>query len=406
MTTLYVHEQAPSWSPGATYQGGWEDTAVAITRACGPTKPDSRRPYTIVSLGRAETSLSNVWDVCLVRLVSAPLAANVTIDGTLEFLSIFSESALAADMLLRVHAWVTTGDSTTVRGTLLNGYLGPEPTASPLGVTTGARAVTSVAAQTGDRIVIEAGYRATNAVATSYTGTFQIGGDEDKADVTSGGAVGVNTPIAIISNTLAFQSTVRVTQFSVETAIQQVVAPSTRLSQMLAEVAVVPIPSTRLSQMVVEVLVIPPPSGAMINACDSKLWLTDENGVYQDISGSSNYVETNANTELGMARTFGSRFPIRAQGIREATVIVRALYTTAADEAVDLLKQWFFTYAGYRGLRIKLPDDVAGHPHDQYDFTVRLARLAGELSAEEAGPVMIEAEMRSSSEFTLTSTVA
>lgn len=260
--TTYPHLQAPGYSPGATWQGGWEDVAGAITRAMGPTLPDNRFPYDDANTARAETSTSNVYDVALHRFVLPPLAADITIDGTLLYTFVFYESNVAADLLPRLHVWVTQGDSTSVRGTLINGWLGSEPSTINATYSTGALAVTSVAALTGDRVVIEFGYRATNSVATSYTGTTQIGAHEFWVDAVGGGGSGAqkNKPWATFSNNLTFKSDVRVTQFSVETAIQQTTEPVVRMSQMITEALLVPTPVARLSQMVVEVMVLPPPS--------------------------------------------------------------------------------------------------------------------------------------------------
>ncbi|MFE5853208.1 hypothetical protein ACFQ61_08300 [Streptomyces sp. NPDC056500] len=95
-------------------------------------------------------------------------------------------------MVTRAHIYVTVGDSDTVRGTLLANHTSAVvfPTTAAGGGTTGA-AITSVGIQAGDRIVVELGYQATNAVTPSYTGRLYYGGS-GPTDLASG-ATGVTT---------------------------------------------------------------------------------------------------------------------------------------------------------------------------------------------------------------------
>lgn len=260
-TRLYGHEQAPSYSPGATYNGHWEDVGAALTKAIGPVKADSRFIYDSATITRAETSTDPEWEVCLWRGISAPLENNITIDGTVEFCGGFYESNAAADLRLALHVWVTQGDSSTARGQLLNMFIGNEPgVVDNTARSSGAQAVSSVDALAGDRIIVEFGYRATNSVATSYSGSLAVYSNENQGDVVDNAAYNsLNSPWVEFSNNLTFVSDVRITQFSIEVALQQTVDPPARLSQMLVEALVAPIPPTRLSHMIVEVMVLPPP---------------------------------------------------------------------------------------------------------------------------------------------------
>lgn len=287
-TRVYGHGEAPSYSPGATYNGHWEDVVATITRAMGTAKVDSRIIYGPVVITRAETSTSPVWEVCLWRGISAPLESNITIDGTVEFCGGFYESNAAADLRLALHVWVTQGDSSTARGQLLNMFIGNEPGAfDNKARSSGAQAVSSVAALAGDRIIVEFGYRATNSVATSYSGTLAVYGNENQGDVVDNTAYnGLNSPWVEFSKDLTFVSDVRITQFSLEVALQQTVDPPARLSQMLVEALVAPIPPTRLSHMIVEVMVLPPEPVTAVTwnplpqRCQAKYWanLYDWNG--------------------------------------------------------------------------------------------------------------------------------
>jgi hypothetical protein len=80
-----------------------------------------------------------------------------------------------------VHAYVTVGDTDTLRGTLVNNYtelLGTNewPTTATGVSPTAAVVLTPVAIVANDRIVIEVGYDARNTSTTSYTGTLWYGG--------------------------------------------------------------------------------------------------------------------------------------------------------------------------------------------------------------------------------------
>lgn len=74
----------------------------------------------------------------------------------------------------------------SLRGTLLSDNIGAtEWPTSATGRGEGAKTLTPVAVQAGDRVVFEIGYRAQNTSTTSYTGTLHYGGT-GTTDLTSG----------------------------------------------------------------------------------------------------------------------------------------------------------------------------------------------------------------------------
>lgn len=183
-TKLYLNSAAgPTYTP-PTARGAWDQTANSVVRQLNPNLDGG--PIATVAI--AETNATAGWDVLLARGVSNPLAAGVTIEGTLSVILGVRESNAAADDVYHLHAYVTQGDSDTPRGTLLSDHIGASewPTTAA-GKTTGALALSSVAAQAGDRVVVEIGYRAGNAVATSYTGTLWYGNPEGASDLTDAG---------------------------------------------------------------------------------------------------------------------------------------------------------------------------------------------------------------------------
>ena len=174
-TRFYMQNAAPDVTV-ATHRGVWDQTASVLQRKLSRTKAGA-----IASLGVAETSTTNNWDVLLLKMVSEPIATSQTISGFLNWFAGAQESNAAQNANWHVHVYVTQGNTDTLRGTLYSDYseaagINEWPTtAAGDGPVTPLR-LTAVAALANDRIVIEAGYSARNTVATSYTGTLWYGG--------------------------------------------------------------------------------------------------------------------------------------------------------------------------------------------------------------------------------------
>jgi hypothetical protein len=176
-TRLYVVPSlAPSISPATDVE--WDQTAQGVRRVL--TADTSGLVAASEQVAAAETSASSTHDVLLAQLISPPLAGAQTITGTLNGRIRAQESATDADMRAQLIARVVSGDGATVRGTLLAADAGA--LANELATSFTARAfprggpvtLTSVAAQDGDRIVIEVGYRAHNTLTASRTGTIEL----------------------------------------------------------------------------------------------------------------------------------------------------------------------------------------------------------------------------------------
>src|SRR3972149_656571 len=88
MPKHYIQNAAAGYTP-SSFHGAWDDTAVAVTRALGlypaPREEMDAPAHSsfLPSIACAETNVSGTWDVCLLRLVSPPLAANITIDDAI-----------------------------------------------------------------------------------------------------------------------------------------------------------------------------------------------------------------------------------------------------------------------------------------------------------------------------------
>jgi hypothetical protein len=175
---LYLTNTAAGYTP-ATIRGTWNDKTLT-----GASSLQARKLGAGTTAAKAETSTTNNWATLLRRFVSTPLNNAATLDGAMTLTFGCLESNAAANMIVQIHMFVTVGSTDVVRGALTSLALGggaewPAPTISTsafgVQVIIGAGSITPVAAQPGDRVVLEIGYRAGNTASTSYTGTLYYG---------------------------------------------------------------------------------------------------------------------------------------------------------------------------------------------------------------------------------------
>lgn len=161
----------------------------------------------------AKTTTSTTFDGLVAQFITPPLAAQ-TVSGNVKGIIRALESAtgndMRAQMLIRVIGW----DGVTFRGTLLAhdaSALTSEFAATltnrkfPLNWTAPGAALTPVACQAGDRIVVEVGYRS-HVATLSITGTLEFG-DQSVTDLAED-EVGTtqNNPWVEFSNDLVFET--------------------------------------------------------------------------------------------------------------------------------------------------------------------------------------------------------
>jgi hypothetical protein len=238
-TKLYLADVTPIYTP-PTIRGAWDDTAGAVTKSLNSEKDFGGATTTVA---RAETNVSGTWDVLLYRGISGPLAAQ-TISGTINLIVGVDVDNAAADMCWHVHAYVTSGDTDTPRGTILTDYVeavANEWPATPAGrAFASAQSLTSLAISAGDRIVVELGYIARNTVTTSRTGTINYGTLSSSGSILSDLAVAGDPTLG--AGFIEFSSAITVGTLT------------SRVSQDVIEVLSLPVPDARVSQYVVEVL--------------------------------------------------------------------------------------------------------------------------------------------------------
>lgn len=183
---MYLTASAAPISP--TANSGWESTAGITRGLLSTTKAGAN-----AALAVAETSTSNVFDVALGQWVSAPFTHAGTVDLRAHQITVARlESDAAADLTTRYAVRVVSNDGSTLRGETVPTQANEWPTTSTaLEINATGSSVVEVACQVGDRLVVEYGYKATNSVATSFTGTIRHGGTA--GDLTDGNTANVTT---------------------------------------------------------------------------------------------------------------------------------------------------------------------------------------------------------------------
>ena len=138
-----------------------------------------------------------------------------------------------------------------------------------------------------------------------------------------------------------------------------------------------------------------------INACDVKVWLDNAAGTPTDISGSTNACSMEFENNIGELRVLETRWPLRLSCGKDATFSLVVVYSTAADEGSDLLKDWFFSATvTARTLSIYVPDKNVGS--DKYSGEVVMENFSVPINAGEAQPIPVSCNLRPSGTWTLT----
>ena len=185
---------APPAPISPTQASAW-NTVPAITRALlSPSKTGTQTSSeTTATYSETVTTVGNLLHK---QFVSDPLSAQ-TISGTFTIVIRGGESAMSADASFQIVIRVLSNNGSTVRGTLFAGHtaalnttpgaLGCELPTSTSAFSLRNIALTSVAAQAGDRLVVELGHRYHNTSATSYGAFFTFHDDLITADFTVDG---------------------------------------------------------------------------------------------------------------------------------------------------------------------------------------------------------------------------
>lgn len=169
---LYLANAAAGYTP-ATVRGGWDNAAATLVRDLGLAPAGAA-----ATAGVAETAAGTGHATLLGRWVSAAAIRAGTMAGSMSWCAGVLQSDAAADLWLRLHVYVTEGDTDVVRGVLHSEVIHHAEMVSgaAAGQAGGDWNLDAVPVEIGDRIVVELGFEAGNAVTTSYTGTVNYGG--------------------------------------------------------------------------------------------------------------------------------------------------------------------------------------------------------------------------------------
>lgn len=164
------------WSPSG-FQGTWDVTTALNALYGTPSKAGNNAGQ---SATRPETSSSAAKVACM-RVLIGPLVKQ-SISGNLNCVLEVNESAADADAYWAVHAYVSQGESNSVRGTLISNYTeslaggATEWTTTATGTAfQSAIAMSTVNAEHGDYIVLEIGAKLYNTTSSSRSITIKYG---------------------------------------------------------------------------------------------------------------------------------------------------------------------------------------------------------------------------------------
>ncbi|MDD5000877.1 MAG: hypothetical protein PHO55_07830 [Thiomonas arsenitoxydans] len=129
------------------------------------------------------------------------------------------------------------------------------------------------------------------------------------------------------------------------------------------------------------------------NALNCRVYLDTGAGVLTDISGSSASVEMSPSSQIGDFRVFLSRWRLRQVGGSDITFVLNTVYTTAADEGYDIIRDWYWgpNWQVARTVQFDIPKNLANS--ERITCEVHLAEIPMTLDPDDPGPIMVTATL-------------
>lgn len=181
MNAYLINTSTPAAYVPATWHGSWDadpGSTGAYTKTLEPGVKWALNGQSTVGMSLVGTG---PYTLGLRRFVSRKLAAQ-TISGTLDVLAGVVQNTTDADFVWKCYAWVSVGDTDVERGVLLDyeetlgvGGATEFPTTRTAKAFAAAQALSSVAAQANDRIIIELGVSTATAVNSTHTASVEVG---------------------------------------------------------------------------------------------------------------------------------------------------------------------------------------------------------------------------------------
>lgn len=141
-------------------------------------------------------------------------------------------------------------------------------------------------------------------------------------------------------------------------------------------------------------------TSTVIVATDVQIWIDDASGTPQDMSGSSTSVEITLENGVGEWRNFSSPWMRRKVVGKSGSFALNCVYTTAADEASYLMKNWELGGDDdARTITVYVPTKNVGS--DVYQAEVVLGSVSFTLDAEADDVVRMSADLMSHGDVTL-----
>lgn len=135
-----------------------------------------------------------------------------------------------------------------------------------------------------------------------------------------------------------------------------------------------------------------------VNACNAVISLDNASGVLTGISGSSNQAGIGVAVETAETKTFEGQWAIKKACKTAATVSLQVLYSTTADEGLDILRDWVFTSpTAARSIQIDVPDGSVGS--DRYSGEMVIESFDVPLTADDAGVILCTASLSNDGAF-------
>lgn len=133
-------------------------------------------------------------------------------------------------------------------------------------------------------------------------------------------------------------------------------------------------------------------STTAINACNAVIEIDDNGGTPVNLSGSTNNVNLSLSKALGEGFTFEGAWAFVLECKKKGSLDLEAIYTTASNEARDLLETWFEN-GGNRTVTVYPNGKTNGERQYSGEFKIGDYDPFA-LTANEAGPVKIAAKLQ------------